>query len=62
MLDTREADEAIYNIDRTELGGRTITVVYSRESRKTPRDMIDRERRLLGTGSVVTWSSGIVRR
>lgn len=47
FLDEREADEAIYSLDRTSMNGRTITVCYSREGRKTPQDMQHREREAL---------------
>lgn len=48
FIDEREADEAIYGLDRTSMAGRTITVCYSREGRKTPQDMLHREREALG--------------
>ncbi|KAL6770725.1 SRS5 [Auxenochlorella protothecoides x Auxenochlorella symbiontica] len=44
FLDVREADDAIYHLDRTDFMGREITVIHSRESRKTPNDMLARER------------------
>lgn len=43
FLDVREADDAIYHLDRTDFMGREITVIHSRESRKTPNDMLARE-------------------
>lgn len=42
--DPRDAEEALYHLDRTVFMGREISVVMSKESRKTPRDMIQRER------------------
>ncbi|KAL4421443.1 hypothetical protein ABPG75_010734 [Micractinium tetrahymenae] len=44
FVDVREAEDAIYRLDKTLFGGREIQVLKSSESRKTPRDMLDRER------------------
>ncbi|KAI7835646.1 hypothetical protein COHA_010460 [Chlorella ohadii] len=44
FLDRRDGEEAIYNLDRTMFGNREIQVCMSKEGRKTPRDMMDRER------------------
>ncbi|KAJ9505785.1 hypothetical protein QJQ45_021493 [Haematococcus lacustris] len=41
--DNRDAEDALYALDRTVVGGREVSVVMSKESRKTPRDMIKRE-------------------
>ncbi|EFJ50142.1 hypothetical protein VOLCADRAFT_73973 [Volvox carteri f. nagariensis] len=38
--DARDADEAIYQTDRTMLDGREINVCLSKEGRKTPREMM----------------------
>ncbi|GIL51359.1 hypothetical protein Vafri_7360 [Volvox africanus] len=38
--DARDADEAIYQTDRTVLDGREINVCLSQEGRKTPREMM----------------------
>ncbi len=43
FVEPRDAEDALYALDRTVVGGRTITVDMSKESRKTPRDMIKRE-------------------
>eukprot|EP00878_Enallax_costatus_P014758 GHUV01015442.1.p2 GENE.GHUV01015442.1~~GHUV01015442.1.p2 ORF type:complete len:201 (+),score=33.03 GHUV01015442.1:679-1281(+) len=42
--DSRDAEDALYHLDRSTFMGREISVVLSKESRKTPRDMIHRER------------------
>lgn len=41
--DTRDAEDALYQMDRSMMGGREITVVLSKESRKSPREMLKRE-------------------
>mmetsp|Transcript_11653 Transcript_11653/g.24997 ORF Transcript_11653/g.24997 Transcript_11653/m.24997 type:complete len:241 (-) Transcript_11653:568-1290(-) len=41
--DARDAEEALYKLDRTVISGREISVVMSKESRKTPREMLKRE-------------------
>ncbi|PNW73811.1 hypothetical protein CHLRE_13g573650v5 [Chlamydomonas reinhardtii] len=38
--DARDADEAIYQLDKTSIDGREINVCLSKEGRKTPRDMM----------------------
>eukprot|EP00798_Chlamydomonas_sp_ICE-L_P018796 gene18796-25341_t len=47
--DALDAEDAVYQLDRTMYGGREITVAYSKESRKTPFEMLSREQRLGGT-------------
>eukprot|EP00883_Tetradesmus_obliquus_P007069 jgi/Sobl393_1/17652/SZX69535.1 len=42
--DSRDAEDALYHLDRSTFMGREISVVLSKESRKTPRDMMHRER------------------
>lgn len=41
--DPRDADDAMYRMDGANIGGRDITVVQSKEARKTPREMIVRD-------------------
>ncbi|KAA6418703.1 MAG: pre-mRNA splicing factor [Trebouxia sp. A1-2] len=43
--DPRDADDAMYRMDGANIGGRDITVVQSKEARKTPREMIVRDGR-----------------
>lgn len=51
FTDRRDADDAIYHLDRTMFAGREITVCYSKEGRKTPREMLDRDSRM-GVGAL----------
>jgi len=44
MTDPRDADEAIAQLDGSVVGGRSVEVVRSKQSRKTPREMLTRER------------------
>lgn len=46
FLDERDAEDAIDRLDRSMFGGREISVVMSKQSRKTPRDMAVRDERL----------------
>eukprot|EP00891_Asterochloris_glomerata_P000985 jgi/Astpho2/985/gw1.00016.305.1_t len=39
FVDTRDAEDAMYALDGKNMGGRDISVVMSKEARKTPRDM-----------------------
>ncbi|KAL0049500.1 hypothetical protein WJX82_003710 [Trebouxia sp. C0006] len=41
--DPRDADDAMYRMDGANIGGRDITVVQSKEARKTPREMVVRD-------------------
>lgn len=41
--DPRDADEAIYRLDGSLVGGRRVEVVRSKQSRKTPREMLIRD-------------------
>lgn len=41
--DPRDAEDALYALDRSIVGGREISVVLSKEARKTPREMLRRE-------------------
>jgi len=43
--DPKDAEEAIYNLDRTRLYGRELEVEFARGDRKTPGQMRTRERR-----------------
>ncbi len=56
--DERDADEAIYQLDRTQVGGREITVCYSKEGRKTPREMMHIEGQGGGAGGGVGGGRG----
>lgn len=38
--DPRDAEDALYHVDRNIFGGREISVVMSKESRKTPKEMM----------------------
>ncbi|KXZ49355.1 hypothetical protein GPECTOR_22g949 [Gonium pectorale] len=49
--DARDADEAIYRMDRTTLEGREINVCLSKEGRKTPREMMIIETKQTGDRS-----------
>ncbi|EFJ50216.1 hypothetical protein VOLCADRAFT_120666 [Volvox carteri f. nagariensis] len=46
--DTRDAEDAMYSLDRSTINGREISVTFSREGRKTPRDMMKIEARQKG--------------
>ncbi|CAL5222536.1 g4911 [Coccomyxa viridis] len=39
FIDDRDAEDAERHFDGTVIGGRTITVVFSKQDRKTPREM-----------------------
>jgi len=43
FADARDADEAVRDLDGSSIGGRTVSVVHSKQSRKTPRDMARRD-------------------
>ncbi|KAL3132690.1 hypothetical protein ABBQ32_009203 [Trebouxia sp. C0010 RCD-2024] len=47
--DPRDADDAMYRMDGSNIGGRDITVVQSKEARKTPREMIYRDEPVAGS-------------
>eukprot|EP00899_Mesostigma_viride_P014257 jgi/Mesvir1/22832/Mv20092-RA.1 len=44
-IDPEAAADAQYNLDRTEICGREVTVVFAEESRKTPQEMRSKERK-----------------
>lgn len=37
--DGRDADDAVRSLNNSDIGGRTVSVIHSKQSRKTPRDM-----------------------
>lgn len=41
--DARDADDAVRSLDNSTIGGRTVSVIHSKQTRKTPRDMARRE-------------------
>ncbi|KAF5841380.1 hypothetical protein DUNSADRAFT_13248 [Dunaliella salina] len=43
FLDPRDAEDAMYALDKSFVGGREIQVCLSKEDRKTPREMVHRD-------------------
>eukprot|EP01025_Chloroclados_australasicus_P051047 TRINITY_DN5935_c0_g1_i1.p3 TRINITY_DN5935_c0_g1~~TRINITY_DN5935_c0_g1_i1.p3 ORF type:complete len:228 (+),score=5.75 TRINITY_DN5935_c0_g1_i1:33-716(+) len=56
--DCRDAEEALFHMDRAVLGGREISVVMSKESRKSPREMLRRDGPRRSEGRSSYYSSG----